>query len=248
MATMPLSTVYVLSTVDQTSPIVIVSRRARLRSPNHESLKLPAIKSLVLQTLLPELAYQLLITMSVHAPPTRELMVRSELEENPVIAEHNKIICKHDRSLFVRIFRKVIEAFTPLGPDPGTILLRDLRHISPVALFHLLPTLSERLILLDLRSRYELDCFPFAICDSLQTADLDWEALLHSVPPRNVVILYGSNDESVAYMTIASLPKGLDVLNLRGGLQEWCETGLPLNQVAVESLALKVRSSSGHVD
>ena len=43
------------------------------------------------------------------------------------------------------------------------------------------------------------------------------------------MILYGTNDESVAHMRIASLPEGLDVRILRGELREWCETGLPVN-------------------
>ena len=133
------------------------------------------------------------------------------------------------RSFIARVFRKIFEAFIPKGSDPGTIFLRDLRRISPVDLFYLLPNLIDRLIILDLRSSSQLDDYPFAICEALQTADLDWEALLHSVPPHNVVILYGSNDESVAHKRIASLPEGLDVRILRGGLREWCETGLPVN-------------------
>jgi len=88
------------------------------------------------------------------------------------------------RSFIARVFRKTFEAFIPKGSDPGTIFLRDLRHISPVVdLFYLLPNLIDRLIILDLRSSSQLDDYPFAICEALQTADLDWEALLHLVPP-----------------------------------------------------------------
>ena len=151
------------------------------------------------------------------------------------MAENVKMECdlvfedEQGRSFNARVFRTIFEAFIPKGSDPGTIFLRDLRRISPVNLFYLLPDLIDRLIILDLRSTSQLDDYPFAICDALETADLDWEALLHSVPPHNVVILYGSNDESVAHMRIASLPEGLDVRILRGGLQEWCETGLPVN-------------------
>lgn len=144
--------------------------------------------------------------------------------------EYDKMICKDEQSqsFFSRFLRNFVEVFSPMDSDPRTIFLRDLRRISPVDLFQSLP-LTHRPILFDLRSRHELDCFPFTICDSLQVADLDWEALLYSVPPRNVVILYGSNDKSVARMTISALPAGCEVWMLRGGLQEWCETGLPVN-------------------
>ena len=153
-----------------------------------------------------------------------------------LIVENVKMECdlvfedEQSPSFIPRVFRKIFEAFIPKGSDPGTIFLRDLRHFSPVVdLFYLLPNLIDRLIILDLRSSSQLDDYPFAICEALQTADLDWEALLHSVPPHNVVILYGSNDESVAHKRIASLPEGLDVRILRGGLREWCKTGLPVN-------------------
>ena len=46
---------------------------------------------------------------------------------------------------------------------------------------------------------------------------------------HDVVILYGANSESVAHLTISSLPEGCEAWMLRGGLQEWCETGLPDN-------------------
>ena len=106
-------------------------------------------------------------------------------------------------------------------------------------LFYLLPNLIDRLTILDLRSTSQLDDYPLAICKALETADLDWEALLHSVPPHNVVILYISNDESVAHMRIASLPEGLDVRILRGGLQEWRETGLPVNPLRDHQVGLE---------
>jgi hypothetical protein len=161
------------------------------------------------------------------------------------MAENVKMECdlvfedEQGRSFIARVFRKVFEAFIPKGSDPGTIFLRDLRRISPVDLFYLLPNLIDRLIILDLRSSSQLDDYPFAICDALQAADLDWEALPHSVPPHNVVILYGSNDESVAHMRIASLPEGLDVRILRGGLQEWCERGLPVNPLLDHQVGLE---------
>jgi ABC-type xylose transport system substrate-binding protein len=72
---------------------------------------------------------------------------------------------------------------------------------------------------------------PFTICDSLQVGELDWEALLYSVPPKNIVILYGSNEDSVAQMTISLVPEGIELWMLRGGLQEWCETGLPVDHL-----------------
>jgi hypothetical protein len=146
--------------------------------------------------------------------------------------EYDKMICKDEvsGSFFSRILRSFVEAFTPMGSD-GTIFLRDLRRISPVDLLHLLRTRTDRPILFDLRNRHELDCFPFTICDSLQVADLDWDALLDSVPSRNTVILYGASDESVAHTTISALPTGCEVWMLRGGLQEWCETGLPVDRL-----------------
>jgi hypothetical protein len=145
--------------------------------------------------------------------------------------EYHKMICKDEqsRSFFSRFLRDFVEAFNPMGPDPRTIFLRDLRHISPVELSHLLRTRTDRPILFDLRNRGELDCFPFTICDSLQVADLDWEDLLYAVPSQNVVVLFSTNDESVTHMTIPSLPGSCEVWMLRGGLQEWCETGLPVN-------------------
>jgi hypothetical protein len=142
-----------------------------------------------------------------------------------------QMICKDEqtRSFFLRILLNFVEAFNPMGPDPRAIFLRDLRHISPVDLSHLLRTRADKPILFDLRNRHELDCFPFTICDSLQVAELGWEDLLYFVPSQNVVILYGANDESVEHMTIPSLPGDFEVWMLRGGLQEWCETGLPVN-------------------
>ena len=138
------------------------------------------------------------------------------------------MFCKdtQSQSSFWRFLRGFVEAFTPMDSDPRTICLRDLRRVSPVDVFR---TLTVRPILFDLRSRHELDSFPFTICDSLQVADLDWQALLSSVPSQNVVILYGATDESVAHMTISSLPEGCEVWMLRGGLREWCETGFPVN-------------------
>lgn len=132
-------------------------------------------------------------------------------------------------SLFVRFLRNFLEAFNLLGSGPGTIFLKNLRRISPVDLFHLLRTQTDRPILFDLRNRHELNCFPFTICDSLQVGELDWETLLNAVPSQNVVILYGADDESAAGMTLSSLPEGCEVWMLRGGLEEWCETGLPAN-------------------
>ena len=145
--------------------------------------------------------------------------------------EYDKMICKdeHRRSFFVRLLRNIVEAFAPMDSNPGTIFLRDLRRVSPVDLSHSLWTLTDRPILFDLRNGHELDSFPFTICDSLQVGELDWKALLNSVPSRNVVILYGANPESVAHMTISSLPQGCEVWMLQGGLQEWCEAGLPVD-------------------
>jgi hypothetical protein len=147
--------------------------------------------------------------------------------------EYDQMICKNEQSRFsfLRLLRYFVQAFTPMGWDPGTIFLRDLRHISPVDLFHLLRTRTDRPILFDLRNRHELDCVPFTICDSLQVGDLDWEDLLYSVPPKNIVILYGSNEDSVAQMTISSVPEGSELWMLRGGLQGWCETGLPVDHL-----------------
>jgi hypothetical protein len=96
------------------------------------------------------------------------------------MAENVKMECgfvfedEQGRSFIARVFRKIFEAFIPKGSDPGTIFLRDLRCISPVDLFYLLPNLIDRLIILDLRSTSQLDDYPFAICDALQAADLDW--------------------------------------------------------------------------
>lgn len=139
--------------------------------------------------------------------------------------------CKDEasRSFFSRFFRNFVEAFNPMGSDPGTIFLRDLIHTSPVELSGLLQTRTHRPILFDLRNRHELECFPFTICDALQVGDLDWGALLDSVPSENVVILFGTDNQSVAHLKIFSIPEGCEVWMLRGGLQEWYETGLPLN-------------------
>jgi len=40
-------------------------------------------------------------------------------------------------------------------------------------------------------------------------------------------------------MRIASLPEGLDVRILRGGLQEWCERGLPVNPLLDHQVGLE---------
>lgn len=139
--------------------------------------------------------------------------------------------CKDEssRSSFLRFLRSFVETFNLIGAAPRTVFLKDLRRISPVDLSHSLRTRTDRPILFDVRNRHELDCFPFTICDALQVGALDWEALLNAVPSQNIVVLYGANGESVADMTIASLPENCEVWMLRGGLEEWCETGLPVN-------------------
>jgi hypothetical protein len=132
---------------------------------------------------------------------------------------------KSSRAVLLSFIRNALQAFNPIGVDPETIFLKDLPRISPANLSHLLRR-TDQPILFDLRNRHELDSFPFTICDALQVGDLDWEALLNSVPSQNIVILYGANDESVAEMAISSLPTGCEVWTLRGGL-----SGQPVNDL-----------------
>lgn len=108
------------------------------------------------------------------------------------------MICKDEQrgSFFARFLRTIVEAFNPIASQPGTIFLRDLRRISPVRLSHMLRTLTDRPILFDLRNKHELDRFPFAISDVLQMADFALDATLRSVPPQNLVILYGTCGKS----------------------------------------------------
>ncbi|MGH9738123.1 MAG: rhodanese-like domain-containing protein [Candidatus Acidiferrales bacterium] len=92
---------------------------------------------------------------------------------------------------------------------------------------------GEGLILLDLRGVHEIEKHTYSIPGALLTINVELATLVRWIPPNSTVVMFA--DETIAAhdgrLRVAG--RKLKVYSLEGGLQAWCESGLPIEPVAL---------------
>ena len=95
----------------------------------------------------------------------------------------------------------------------------------------LLEHLCDRLIVLDLRRRDELEEYPYIIPGALLTTEVELPALIGWLPPRTWVVLYAMDDIPKRCSRLHLLRDDLSFYVLSGGLRAWWSADLALDSV-----------------
>ncbi|MGH9686852.1 MAG: rhodanese-like domain-containing protein [Candidatus Acidiferrales bacterium] len=105
--------------------------------------------------------------------------------------------------------------------------------ISAASLAFLSDCSNDGLILLDLRGAHEIEKHTYSIPGALLTFNVDLAALIRWIPPSSTVVMFAA--ETIAAHDGRLRPSGrrLKVYSLEGGLQAWCQAGLPIEPVAL---------------
>ena len=97
--------------------------------------------------------------------------------------------------------------------------------ISALELSDLLSSLPHKFITFDLRSRREVEKYPYTIPGALLSSGSDLAGLLRWLPPQNFVVFYGTDDISQG-RTLHGLTQSSNFFSLKGGLRAWREARL----------------------
>ncbi|MGA9885264.1 MAG: hypothetical protein WBQ34_16235 [Candidatus Acidiferrales bacterium] len=92
---------------------------------------------------------------------------------------------------------------------------------------------SEGLILLDLRGVHEIEKHTYSIPGALLTFNVDLAALVRWIPPNSTVVVFAAETIAAHDGRLRVSGRKLKVYSLEGGLQAWCESGLPLEPIAL---------------
>lgn len=105
----------------------------------------------------------------------------------------------------------------------------------------LLERLCDRLIVLDLRRRDELEEYPYIIPGALLTTEVDLPAVIGWLPPRTWLVLYAMDSIPKGCSGLHLLRDDLSFYVLSGGLRAWWSADLPMDLVDHHAGGLRAR-------
>jgi hypothetical protein len=120
--------------------------------------------------------------------------------------------------------------------------LTGMLEIMAADLSVLLEHLCDRLIVLDLRRRDELEEYPYIIPGALLTTEVELPALIGWLPPRTWVVLYAMDDIPKRCSRLHLLRDDLSFYVLSGGLRAWWSADLAMDSVDHYAGGLRARS------
>ncbi|MGH9562924.1 MAG: rhodanese-like domain-containing protein [Terracidiphilus sp.] len=89
------------------------------------------------------------------------------------------------------------------------------------------------LILLDVRDPHEIEKYSYSIQGALLTMHVDVSGLVQWIPRKSTVVLFAAETIPLNDARLHLPAQGLKVHALDGGLQAWCQAGLPLEPVVL---------------
>lgn len=111
-------------------------------------------------------------------------------------------------------------------------------HINAVQLASLFSCASQKLMVFDLRSLTEIEQYPRTIPGALLTTHVDLCTLVPWIPPETIVVLYATEEVPRRFAQLTVSPGRPKIRLLDGGLQLWCQEGLPVENVKVAAQRL----------
>lgn len=104
-------------------------------------------------------------------------------------------------------------------------------QISPEDLSSMFVDCPNKPIMFDLRTRKEVDLYPYVIPGALLTTNVSVSTLLPSIPPRSTVVLYAAEQTPNNCSLARWQAPDSRFYMLKGGLRAWWEAHLPLESV-----------------
>ena len=119
--------------------------------------------------------------------------------------------------------------------------LRGMVEISAADLLVALEPFASNPIILDLRGQDEVEHYPYTIPGALLTTKVDVPALIGWLPPRNLVVLYATDNIPRSYSRLHLLRDDLSFCVLSGGLRAWWSAGFTMETVDLYVGGLRTR-------